>query len=164
MTYSIVARDAESGQLGIALQSHYFCVGDGAPYTRPAVGAVCTQAFIERSYGPRGLRDLESGKNAAEVVAKLTDSDPGRGGRQVGIVDSLGNAAAYTGPLCLGHAGHAVGDGVCAQANMVASPTIWPAMMDAFSTTPGNSRTASSRRSTLRRPKAATAADGNLRS
>lgn len=137
MTYSIVARDPASGQLGVAIQSHYFCVGDGAPWVQADVGAVSTQAFIQRSFGPDGLAKLEHGMPVRAVVEELVAADDEPETRQVGIVDRNGEAFAFTGERCVAHAGHCVGDGVTAQANLVSSPTIWPAMIAEFEATQG---------------------------
>lgn len=138
MTYSIVARDSSTGQLGIGIHSHFFCVGDGPPWARAGVGAVCTQAFTAVEYGPAGLARLEEGRSAKETVEHLVQGDALRARRQVGVVDDRGAAFAYTGELCIGHAGHACGDGVTAQANMVASPTVWTAMLAEFEAAPGD--------------------------
>jgi uncharacterized Ntn-hydrolase superfamily protein len=137
MTYSIVARDGSTGQFGIGIQSHFFCVGDGPPWARASVGAVCTQAFTQVAYGPAGLDLLESGRTAEETVALLVEEDAGRDRRQVGVVDRDGGAFAFTGQKCIGHAGHAQADGVTAQANMVASSEIWTAMIAAYEAASG---------------------------
>ncbi len=136
-TYSIVARDQGTGELGVAVQSHWFSVGPIVPWARAGIGAVATQANAEVSYGPLGLELLEQGARAPEALARLLESDPGAAARQVAIVDSAGAAAAHTGDQCMEFAGDCQGDGVSCQANIMASQTVWPAMLEAFSTTPG---------------------------
>ncbi len=131
-TYSIVARDAATGQLGVAVQSHWFAVGGTVAWAAAAVGAVATQAFAETSYGPRGLEQLRAGAEPAEAVARMLAADPGRELRQLGVVDARGRAAAHTGTHCMEHAGHIVGEGFTVQANMMKSPAVWPAMAEAY--------------------------------
>ncbi|HEY3727644.1 MAG TPA: DUF1028 domain-containing protein [Solirubrobacteraceae bacterium] len=137
MTYSIVARDADSGELGVAVQSHWFSVGPLVPWARPGVGAVATQANIEVSYGPRMLDLLAEGVGVEAALARLIDEDPGAAGRQVAVVDARGVVAAFTGASCMAAAGHVTGDGVSCQANIMASEAVWPAMLDAYCTGPG---------------------------
>ena len=137
MTYSIVARDADTGELGVAVQSHWFAVGPIVPWARPGVGAIATQANIEVSYGPRALEQLEMGVAAPDVLAQLLSDDPGAAGRQVAIVDAAGRVAAHTGASCIPHAGHVISDGVSCQANMMAGEGVWPAMLDAFTAAGG---------------------------
>lgn len=137
MTYSIVARDPDSGQLGVAVQSHWFSVGPIVPWALPGVGAVATQANVEVSYGPRALALLRDGAEPAQALAQLVSEDPGAAGRQVAIVDGTGRVAAHTGELCMPFAGHAIGDGVSCQANIMASERVWPAMFEAFNETGG---------------------------
>lgn len=132
MTYSIVARDPETGQLGVAVQSHWFGVGAIVPWARPGVGAVATQANAEISYGPRALALMESGADAPGALERLLAEDSGAAGRQVAVLDALGQIAVHTGELCIPFAGHAIGDGVSCQANIMASERVWPAMLDAF--------------------------------
>jgi uncharacterized Ntn-hydrolase superfamily protein len=128
MTYSIVARDPATGQLGIAVQTCYLGVGSIVPWARPGVGAVATQAFSERAYGPRCLDALASGAAPAEALDRARAEDPGAEVRQVAVVGADGATAVATGAQCLDHAGHAVGDGYTTQANMVSSPDVWGAM------------------------------------
>ena len=137
MTYSIVARDPASGELGVAVQSHWFSVGPLVPWAVPGVGAVATQANVNVAYGPRGLALLESGHDAAGALARLLSSDPGAEGRQAAIVDAQGRVAAHTGRACVPEAGHITGDGVSCQANIMASNRVWPAMLSAFEGTGG---------------------------
>ncbi len=137
MTYSIVARDPATGELGVAVQSHWFSVGALVTWAMPGVGAVATQANIEIAHGPHGLALLREGLDAPAALDRLLSADPGAAGRQVGIVDAAGVAAAHTGSSCMPDAGHVVGDGVCCQANIMASASVWPAMLQAFEATDG---------------------------
>lgn len=132
MTYSIVARDPASGALGVAVHSCFFNVGAIVPFTRPGVGAVATQAFADPTYGPRCLDALAAGASAAEALDKASAADPAAFLRQVGVVGTDGSVAATTGAGCIDHAGHITGDGFTVQANMMASPSVWPAMADAY--------------------------------
>jgi uncharacterized Ntn-hydrolase superfamily protein len=132
MTYSILARDQQTGELGVAVQSHWFSVGPIVPWGAPGVGVVATQANAEVSYGPRALERLEAGLSAQEALDQLLAEDPQASTRQVAVMDVRGQAAAYTGVDCMPYAGHLVGDGVCAQANIMASREVWPAMVEAF--------------------------------
>jgi len=140
MTYSIVARDARTGELGVAVQSHWFSVGPIVPWARPGVGALATQANVEVSYGPRGLALLEQGASPSQAIARLTGADKVASSRQLAIVDAQGRTAAYTGEDCMAAAGHRSGEGVSCQANIMASDTVWGAMFDAFSSSHGSLR------------------------
>jgi uncharacterized Ntn-hydrolase superfamily protein len=131
-TYSIVARDARTGELGVAVQSHWFSVGPIVPWARTGVGAVATQANAEVSYGPLALEKLAQGMSARDVLDELLEADPGRATRQVAIVDTAGLVAAHTGGGCMAFAGDAQGDAVSCQANIMASERVWPAMLEAF--------------------------------
>ena len=135
MTYSIVARDPQSGELGVAVQTDWFAVGGVVPWAEPGVGAVATQSFAEVSYGPLGLDLMRGGKSAADALKALVAGDAAEATRQVAMVDATGIAAAHTGSGCVRAAGHATGDGVSAQANMMDRDTVWGAMMEAFQTT-----------------------------
>ena len=106
MTYSIVARDPSTGELGVAVQSHWFAVGPIVPWAQPGVGAVATQANAEVAYGPRALELLKQGLDARSALARLLDEDPGSAGRQVAVVDARGNVASHTGENCIPFAGH----------------------------------------------------------
>jgi len=132
MTYSIVARDPESGQFGVAVQSHWFSVGSMVPWARPGVGAVATQAIVRRDYGPRGLALMEEGASAADALATLTAEDPGRVDRQVAMIDAAGGVAAMTGEACVAFAGDVQGDGVSCQGNILTGDGVWPAMLRAY--------------------------------
>jgi len=132
MTYSIVARDPQTGRFGIAVQSHYLGVGPVVPWLEAGVGAVATQASVNISFGPIGLELLRAGRCAEEVLAALLASDSQAQVRQVGIVDAHGHAAAHTGTDCIPAAGHLVGDGFTVQGNLLRSDTCWPAMAAAY--------------------------------
>lgn len=136
-TYSIVALDKATGELGAAVQSHWFNVGALVPWVEAGVGAVCTQSFVEPSYGPLGLEMMRAGKTAGEALAGLLRADPNEAVRQVGMVDVKGRAAAHTGANCIAAAGHFIGDGFACQANMMLRDTVWKAMARAFETTRG---------------------------
>ena len=132
MTYSIVARDPSSGDLGVAVQSHWFAAGDLVMWAEPGVGAVATQALAEISHGPLGLASMRDGSSAEEAVRVRVDADEGREHRQLAMVDASGRAAAYTGERCIREAGHRVGEGYSVQANMMLNDTVWDAMAAAF--------------------------------
>ena len=137
-TYSVVARDPGTGELGVAVQSHWFSVGPIVPWAQPGVGAIATQANAEISYGPDGLALLAAGASAEQALAELTERDPGAHGRQVAVVDAHGRVAAHTGSSCMAFAGHAVGDQVSCQANIMVSEDVWPRMLEAFRVTSGS--------------------------
>lgn len=132
MTYSIVARDPKTGEMGVAVQSHYFSVGSVVTWARSGVGAVATQANSEISYGPLGLELMAAGKSASEALEALLKVDAKAEHRQVAMVDSHGNAAAHTGGKCIPHAGNVAGEGFSCQGNIMRSPAVWGAMKDAF--------------------------------
>lgn len=131
-TYSIVARDAATGEMAVGVQSHWFAVGSLCPWVEAGVGAVATQSFVNVSYGPKGLALLRSGKTAQEALDILIAEDEGRNYRQVAIVDAKGNVAAYTGKTCIKYAGHKTGDGFSVQANMMLESSVWDAMYEAY--------------------------------
>ncbi len=134
-TYSIVARDPLTGELGAAVQSHWFAVGPIVPWVRPGVGAVCTQSVAEKAFGPRLLDRLEAGEGPREALDALLRADGAARFRQVAVIDGRGSVATHTGDGCIAFAGHTAGDGFSVQANMMASPEVWPAMHAAFTTT-----------------------------
>ena len=136
-TFSIVAYDPETGELGVAVQSKFLAVGSAVPWARANVGAVATQSYANTSYGPEGLRLLAQGLSPEEAIERLTSADPDRELRQVGIVDAKGQAAAFTGEKCLPWAGHIVGEGFACQGNILASGRVVEAMAEAFSKTRG---------------------------
>jgi uncharacterized Ntn-hydrolase superfamily protein len=138
MTYSIVARDASTGQLGVAVQTCWFAVGAIAPWARAGVGAVSTQAFAERAYGPRCLDALDAGAAPDQALAEARGLDPMPEVRQVGVVAADGSATAMTGEQCIDYAGHVVGDGFAVQANMMGSPDVWGAMAAEFERSSGS--------------------------
>jgi uncharacterized Ntn-hydrolase superfamily protein len=131
-TYSIVARDPATGEVGVAVQSHWFSVGSVVSWARPGVGAVATQSIGDPSYGPNALDLLADGVEPGEALARLVAEDSRSRFRQVGVVDARGRAAVHTGSSCIAFAGHRTGDGYSVQANMMASTAVWPAMAGAF--------------------------------
>lgn len=133
MTFSVVARDSETGDFGCAVQSKFLAVGAQVIHARAGVGAVATQALSNVSYGPRGLALLEAGASASQALAALLGSDPLPHRRQAGIVDAAGSAAAHTGSGCTGWAGHALADGFACQGNMLVSGETVEAMARAMS-------------------------------
>jgi uncharacterized Ntn-hydrolase superfamily protein len=131
-TYSIVARDLRTGELGVAVQSSYFSVGTDVSWAEPGVGAIATQAIVEVAYGPMGLALLARGATAQEALGELVARDPLAALRQVAIVDAEGRAAAHTGAACVSACAHALGEGYSVQGNMLASDRVWRAMLPAF--------------------------------
>jgi uncharacterized Ntn-hydrolase superfamily protein len=131
-TYSIVALDQQTGELGVAVQSHWFSVGPIVPWARGGVGAVATQANADASYGPRALDLIERGASASEALNQLLAMDDAAATRQVALVDAHGGVAVHTGSACIAHAGHVTGAGVSCQANIMASELVWPAMLAAY--------------------------------
>jgi uncharacterized Ntn-hydrolase superfamily protein len=132
VTYSIVARDAETGELGAAIQSAAFAAGVRTLWVEPGVGAVASQSFSDPSYGPMCLLALRTGATAAAALAAATRRDRMSPYRQVGVVSATGTAAAFTGSACVAEAGHLHRRNIACQANMMASEKVWPAMMDAY--------------------------------
>jgi len=137
-TYSIVARDSDTGQLGVAVQSHYFSAGSVVTWAEAGVGAVATQASADPAYGKLGLDLMRSRKSAPDTLAGLVASDPMQAVRQVAMVDALGRVAAHTGSTTIPEAGHIVGEGFSVQANMMLKNTVWPAMAEAYRATKGD--------------------------
>lgn len=138
MTYSIVARDPQSGALGVASQSHYFAVGRVVTFARAGVGAVATQSFVDPSYGPRGLDLMESGIGAADALGTLVAGDVEAELRQVAMVDTSGGTAAHTGARCVARRGDHADDQFVALGNMLASDAVVPAMAAAFAAATGD--------------------------
>jgi uncharacterized Ntn-hydrolase superfamily protein len=132
MTYSIVARDKETGEFGVAVQSHYFQVSPAVPWALAGVGAVATQSQVNISYGPLGLELLQAGYNAEQALTALTAGDPLANVRQCAIVDATGMVAVHTGSKCIPAAGHQVGEGFSCQANLMEKDTVWAAMAAAY--------------------------------
>jgi uncharacterized Ntn-hydrolase superfamily protein len=137
-TFSIVARDPVTGDLGAAVQSHWFSVGSLVTWAEPGVGAIATQAFAEPSYGPKGLALMRDGIAAKAAMDQLVAEDKQRDARQLGFVDANGTAASHTGAKCIVHAGSYVGDGFAVQANLMANDRVVPAMKQAYETAKGD--------------------------
>ena len=137
-TYSIVARDAATGDMGVAVQSHWFSVGAVVPWAEAGVGAVATQSFVDPSYGPLGLALMKTGRTAPEALAALLAGDSGRDVRQVGMVDAKGNVATHTGKMDIPAAGGQSGNGYVVQANLMEKATVWPAMARAYESAKGD--------------------------
>jgi uncharacterized Ntn-hydrolase superfamily protein len=136
-TYSIVARDPQTGQMGVAVQSHWFSVGSVVSWAEAGVGAVATQSFVDPSYGPLGLDLMRAGKSAPEALRALLATDEQREVRQVGMIDARGGLATHTGSLCIPEAGGQTGADYAVQANLMEKASVWPAMARAFETAPG---------------------------
>jgi len=137
-TYSIVARDPATGEMGVAVQSHWFSVGSIVTWADAGVGAIATQSFVDPGYGPRGLNLLRSGLSAEKTLVGLLAADDQRAVRQVAIVDARGGVAAHTGERAIVAAGHHVGAQYSVQANLMANDRVWPAMARAFEDTEGD--------------------------
>lgn len=137
-TYSIVAYDEKTGDMGVAVQSHWFSVGTIVTWGEAGVGVVATQSFVNPAFGPGGLELLKKGKTPQEAVDELLKSDEGREFRQLAILDSKGKAASFTGKLCIQPAGNIVGKGFSVQANLMSNDNIWPAMEEAFKNSKGS--------------------------
>ncbi|MBN1895081.1 DUF1028 domain-containing protein [bacterium] len=127
-TFSIVARDPATGEMGVAVQSHWFSVGSAVSWAEAGAGAIATQSFVNVSFGPKGLELLKQGKTAGEVVRLLIEADEGRDFRQLAVVDSRGNVAVHTGKKCIRDAGHKTGGQFACQANMMLNNKVWRAM------------------------------------
>ena len=138
MTYSIVARDPGTGEMGVAVQSHWFAAGSAVPWAEAGVGAVATQAMVEVSYGPRGLDLMRAGATAPEALRELLARDPDADVRQVAMVDAVGTVATHTGARTIPEAGHVTGDGFSCQANMMWDDTVWDAMASAYTDAGGD--------------------------
>lgn len=136
-TYSIVAWDEDAGQMGVAVQSHWFSVGSIVSWAESGVGVVATQSFVEPSYGALGLELMHRGKSAAEALRGLLAADAHPAVRQVAMADARGGVATHTGTSCIAAAGHAQGDHVSCQANMMERDTVWAAMKTAYEKTRG---------------------------
>lgn len=137
-TYSIVARDPHTGQMGVAVQSHYFSVGSTVPWAEAGVGAVATQAFANIDYGPEGLALMRQGLNADQALETLLKHDEEREIRQVALVDAQGTIAVHTGSRCIPAAGHLTGKNFSVQANMMVNDSVWPAMKRAYEEAEGD--------------------------
>ncbi len=137
MTYSVVARDSETGALGVAVQSHFLGVGSAVPWARPGIGAVATQAMVDVGYGPKMLDLLAEGRPVQEAMRQLVMADEHSSIRQVAAVDGSGAVAAHTGDRCIAHAGHLSGDAWSVQANMMDGDGVPEAMAQALASTDG---------------------------
>ena len=144
-TFSIVGFDAATGEVGVAVQSRVFSVGNGVIWGKAGVGVVATQAIVDVSYGPRGLELLAEGLTPDEVVARLLEEDPdprpddwSEAGRQLSVMDHQGNVATHTGSRASEWAGHRVEEHVSAQGNILAGPGVVDSMVDAFRATEGH--------------------------
>lgn len=136
-TFSIVARDSTTGEVGVAVQSHWFSVGSIVSWAEAGVGAIATQSFVNASFGPKGLAMLKAGLTAQEAADKLIRDDAGRDFRQLAIVDAKGNVAVYTGAKCVAEAGHVKGKGYSVQANMMLTDQVPRAMSRAYEASAG---------------------------
>jgi uncharacterized Ntn-hydrolase superfamily protein len=132
MTYSVVARDETTGQMGVAVQSHYFSVGPICPWGEAGVGVVATQSLVDPSYGPLGLDMMRAGKSSTDTLRALLAGDANPQVRQVAMIDAKGAVAAHTGDKCISEAGHSMGTGFSVQANMMLNNTVWDAMSRSF--------------------------------
>jgi uncharacterized Ntn-hydrolase superfamily protein len=137
-TYSIVARDPATGQLGVAVQSHWFSVGPIVPWAESGVGAIATQSFAEPAYGPLGLELMRMGRSAPEALRALVSTDADEAVRQVAMIDASGRVVAHTGDRCIEAAGHHVGEQYSVQANLMRNPTVWGAMAEAYESAGGD--------------------------
>jgi len=137
-TFSIVARDPATGELGVAVQSHWFSVGPIVPWVEAGVGAVATQSFVDPSYGKNGLELMRAGKSAPDALKELLEKDEGREVRQVAMIDAQGRVDAWTGKNDIQAAGHIVGKNFSVQANLMLNDKVWPAMAQAFENTKGD--------------------------
>ena len=137
-TFSIVARDPATGEMGVAVQSHWFSVGSIVTWAEAGVGAIATQSFVDPGYGLRGLDLMRGGVAAPDALDQLVAADAQRDGRQVAMIDASGRVKAYTGKSAIAAAGHIVGDNFSAQANLMANDRVWPAMAKAFESTKGD--------------------------
>jgi uncharacterized Ntn-hydrolase superfamily protein len=137
-TFSIVARDPATGEMGVAVQSHYFSVGPVVPWAAAGVGAVATQSLVLVDYGPNGLELMRGGMSAQQALDSLLKADAHNEGRQVAMIDAKGTVAAYTGKNCIPDAGHKIGTNYSVQANLMANANVWPAMSAAFEKAQGD--------------------------
>ena len=137
-TYSIVARDSKTGELGVAVQSHWFSVGSIVTWAEAGTGAIATQSFVDPGYGQRGLELLKRGVSAPDALAQLVAADAQQDVRQVAIIDAQGRVAAHTGKKAIAAAGHHVGAQYSVQANLMANAKVWPAMAAAYEKATGD--------------------------
>lgn len=137
-TYSIVARDSMSGDMGVAVQSHWFSVGSVVTYGKAGVGVVATQSLANPAYGPKGLTLMEQGLGVQQALDALLEIDSGEMYRQVAFLNNKGEVATHTGNLCIAEAGHRSGKNFSVQANMMLKNTVWDAMAKTFESTQGS--------------------------
>jgi uncharacterized Ntn-hydrolase superfamily protein len=137
-TFSIVARDPATGELGVAVQSHWFSVGSVVPWAEAGVGAIATQSFVDPSYGKNGLDLMRAGTSAPDALKMLLAKDDGRDVRQVAMIDTRGRVAAHTGAKDIPAAGHITGTNFSVQANLMLNETVWPVMAKAFTSAKGD--------------------------
>jgi uncharacterized Ntn-hydrolase superfamily protein len=137
-TYSIVARDSVTGEMGVAVQSHWFSVGSIVTWAEAGIGAVATQSFVEPAYGPLGLELMRMGRSGPEALRALVSTDKDSSVRQVAMIDAQGRVAAYTGNRAVIAAGQQVGRQYSVQANLMEKPSVWPAMARAYETSRGD--------------------------
>ncbi|HEY0385186.1 MAG TPA: DUF1028 domain-containing protein, partial [Pyrinomonadaceae bacterium] len=137
-TFSIVARDPATGELGVAVQSHWFSVGAIVPWAEAGIGAVATQSFVDATYGKLGLDLMRAGRSAPAALKALLAGDEGRDVRQVAMIDAQGRVDAWTGKNDIQAAGHIIGKDFSVQANLMSNDRIWPAMAKAFEATKGD--------------------------
>lgn len=131
-TYSIVARDPATGEMGVAVQSHWFAVGSIVTWGEPGVGVVAIQSFVRPAFGPGGLALMKAGLTSEQTLRALIEADEGREMRQLAILDAKGHAAVHTGKECIPYAGHYIGENYSVQANLMRNEDVWPAMAAAF--------------------------------
>jgi len=136
-TFSIVARDAATGEMAVGVQSHWFSVGTAVPWGEAGVGVVATQAFVNKSYGINGLALMKSGKTASQALNDLLAKDEGREVRQVAMMDVNGNVESYTGKSCIDYASNITGKNFSVQSNMMLNNKVCPAMAKAFEASAG---------------------------
>src|SRR5437868_11695939 len=137
-TFSIVARDTETGELGVAVQSHWFSVGSIVPWAEAGVGAVATQSFVDPSYGKLGLDLMRAGRSAPAALKALIAGDAASDVRQVAMIDTEGRVAAHTGAKDIQAAGHHIGNQYSTEANLMSNDKVWPAMAKAYEATQGD--------------------------
>jgi uncharacterized Ntn-hydrolase superfamily protein len=133
-----VARDTLAGEMGVAVQSHWFSVGPVVPWAEAGVGVVATQSLVDISYGPLGLDLMRAGKSAGQALRALLSADAHPEFRQVAMMDMSGRIATHTGESCIAEAGHTVGSDYSIQANLMLNDRVWPAMAEAFENTQGD--------------------------
>jgi uncharacterized Ntn-hydrolase superfamily protein len=136
-TYSIVARDPQTGEIGVAVQSHWFNVGPIVAWGEAGVGVIATQSFVNTSFGLRGLELLKKGKTSQEIVDELIASDEGRDFRQLAVLDVSGRSASYTGSKCIESAGNIASENFSVQANLMLNDKVVPAMFESFTNSTG---------------------------